>query len=212
MADGEGRQRGEVGRKGTGRAVPTVRDLDSVGKTLSAALRFLPVLVWAPIPGPSPPRSRVGSRVRCPEASASFPCPFSSGIAGIVGHDRQLLGVGIDSGVPHEKPLVACSARRSRTGADEGHDCESERPGSYIRLDLRGRHKSYAGWHLNADRVACARLSDVLRRAARQRPLRTGPRSGHQPQGREGHRRRHPYPQLPGKGCIFAIELPIATL
>lgn len=55
MADGEGRQRGEVGRKGTGRAVPTVRDLDSVGKTLSAALRFLPVLVWAPIPRTKPP-------------------------------------------------------------------------------------------------------------------------------------------------------------
>jgi K+-sensing histidine kinase KdpD len=30
--------------------------------------------------------------------------------------------------------------------------------------------------------------------------------------GREGHRPRHPYRNLPGKGCIFAIELPIATL
>ena len=72
--------------------------------------------------------------------------------------------------------------------------------------------KSYAGWHLNADRVACACLSDVLRRAARQRPLRTGlglaiSRKAVKAIGGDIHTRN-----LPGKGCIFAIELPIATL
>jgi hypothetical protein len=43
------------------------------------------------------------------------------------------------------------------------HDDDAEGTWQTLRLDLFGDSKSYAGWHLTADGIECARLSDAIK-------------------------------------------------